>query len=141
MIDERTAIAAILGQLIPAFEYAAPVLLDRLDNGLPLVARKSPSTLGFDIGMIDSRTLELFRDLAPLVTAAVNCGIVVILHNRSQAESRAALTRALKEEADLQRSVDAIVRLLSARTKEPVPQSYVEEAIQAAIAQMSKNES
>src|SRR4051794_8568688 len=45
MIDKRTAAAAILGELIPELEYAAPVLLDRLDRGLPLVERKSPSDL------------------------------------------------------------------------------------------------
>src|SRR5262249_2134333 len=42
MLDERTAAAAILGQLIPELEYAAPILLERLDHNQALVDRRSP---------------------------------------------------------------------------------------------------
>jgi hypothetical protein len=138
MMDERTATAAILGQLIPQLEYAAPVLLDRLERGLPLVEQKSPTDLGFDTGTIDSGTLELFRVLAPYVTAALSSGLFVIIQSKSLAELRAALAQLRTENARLRLKLDSIADVVSTRVKGPVPQSYVDDAITSAIEQLSQ---
>jgi hypothetical protein len=140
MIDERTAAAAILGELIPQLEYAAPVLLERLDCGEPLVERKSPSELGFDTGMIDPQLLELFRALAPYVTAALSCGLLGILQKQSQAESRAALAQIRTENAELRRMLDSIRGALSSAANASVAQSYVDEAIESARALLSQSQ-
>jgi len=140
MIDERTAAAAILGHLIPQLEYAAPVLLDRLDRGLPLVERKSPSDLGFDTGMIDTGTLELFRVLVPYVTAALSSGLLAILQKKPLAEVQSALAQLRAENVQLRLKLDSITEVVSTRVKRPVPQSYVDEAIKAAIEQLAQYE-
>lgn len=140
MIDERTAAAAILGHLIPQLEYAAPVLLDRLDRGLPLVERKSPSDLGFDTGTIDAGTLELFRVLAPYVTTVLSCGLLVILQKKSLAELQATLAQLLTENARLRQNVDSIAGVMSRVAPVPVAPSEVNEAIAAAIAQLAQYE-
>jgi len=140
MIDERTATAAILGQLIPQLEYAAPVLLERFDRGLPLVERKSPSDLGFDTGMIDAGLLELFRVLAPYVTVAVGGGILGILHERttrSQEEIRAVLTQMQAQNTVLQKGMAEILKVMPRIVKAPVAESEVKDAIAGAIQRMA----
>jgi len=140
MIDERTAAAAILGELIPELEYAAPVLLERLDRGQPLVERKSPSDLGFDTGTIDPRLLELFRALAPLVTAALSSGVLVILQKKAQAEWRAALTQFQTENVKLRHIADSMASLLSKALKRPVTPAEVDEAMRDAIERWSQSQ-
>ena len=140
MIDERTAAAAILGELIPELEYAAPVLLERLERGRPLVERKSPSDLGFDTGTIDPQLLELFRALAPYVTAALSSGILVILQKISQAEWRAAVTQLQTENVKLRHSVDSMASLLSKTIGRPVAQSEIDDVMFAAIARLSQSQ-
>jgi hypothetical protein len=148
MIDERTATAAILGELIPELEYAAPVLLDRLERGLPLVDRKSPPDLGFETGMIDAQLLDLFRSLAPYVTAALSYGMLGIVQSwlqanrgkRSQDELRTALFQLRTQNKELQRSLDSMTAALSASANMPVTPSEVDEAISAAIARLAQDE-
>jgi hypothetical protein len=140
MVDERAATAAILGQLIPQLEYAAPVLLERLERGLPLVERKSPSDLGFDTGMIDAGLLELFRVLAPYVTAAVGGGILGILHERgkkSQEEIRAVLTQMQVQHAALQKGMAEILKVMPRVVKGTVAESEVKDAIARAIQRLA----
>lgn len=140
MIDERTAAAAILGELIPELEYAAPVLLERLERGEPLVERKSPSDLGFDTGTIDPQLLELFRTLAPLVTAALSSGMLLILHKKSQAEWRAAMTQLQTDNVKFRHSLDSIASLLSKVLKQPVTQAEVDERMRDAMERLSQYE-
>jgi hypothetical protein len=139
MIDERIEAAAILGELIPELEYAAPVLLERLDRGQPLVERKSPSDLGFDTGTIDPQLLELFRTLAPLVTAALSSGVLVILQKKAQAEWHAALTQFQTENVKLRNSVSSMASLLSKALKRPVTEAEVNEAMNDAIQRMAES--
>jgi len=153
-IDKRTAAAAILGELIPRLEYAAPVLLDRLDRGLPLAPKKRPPD---DLGdgsteMIDARLLdldlELFRVMEPYVTAALSYGMLRILQSRplhehgktSREELLAALVHLRTQNAELRRSLDSIARALSISANVPVTQSEVDEAIAAAIARLAQDE-
>lgn len=140
MIDERTAAAAILGQLIPQLEYAAPVLLERLDRGQPLVEQKSPSDLGFDTGTIDAGTIELFRVLAPYVTAALSSGLLAIVQKKSLTESRAELARLRIQHEGFRRSLDSIQRELTGRERKTVTQAEVDQAMIAAIEQLSQYE-
>lgn len=140
MIDERTAAAVIVGELIPELEYAAPVLLERLDSGQPLVERKSPSDLGFDTGTIDPHLLELFRALAPLVTSALSSGVLIILQKKAQAEWRAALTQFQTENVKLRHNVDSMASLLSKALKRPVTQAEVNEAMNDAIERWSQSQ-
>ncbi len=140
MIDERTAAAAILGELIPELEYAAPVLLERLERGRPLVERKSPSDLGFDTGTIDPQLLELFRALAPYVTAALSSGMLLILQKKSQAEWRAAMTQLQTDNVKFRHSLDSIASLLSKVLKRPVTQAELDETMRDAIERLSQYE-
>ena len=148
MIDQRTAAAAIVGELIPELEYAAPILLDRLDGGVPLVERKSPSDIGFDTGMIDAQVLDLFRIVAPYVTAALGYGMLNILQSwlvrdhgrRSQDELRAALAQLRIQNAELRRSLDSIGRALAGSGHVPLAPNEVDEAIAAAIARLAQDE-
>ena len=140
MIDERTATAAILGELIPELEYAAPVLLERLERGEPLVERKSPSDLGFDTGTIDPQLLELFRTLAPLVTSALSSGMLAILQKKSRTEWRTAVTQLQPENVKLRHSVDSMASQLSKVLKRPVTPYEVQDAIDEAVERMSQHQ-
>lgn len=136
MMDERTATATILGELIPQLEYAAPVLLERLDRGLPLVERKSPSDLGFDTGMIDAGLLELFRALAPYVTMVVGSKIFRILRDReerSQEEIRIALTQMQAQNTVMQQRMAEILKAMSRMAKKPVSEAEIQIEIARAI--------
>lgn len=79
MTPEKTITAAILGELIPELQYAAPVLLERLDRGDPLVGTTSPTDLGFETGAVDSVLLEFFKSLVPYVQTALGWGTLGIL--------------------------------------------------------------
>jgi len=134
-MEEREVAAAILGELIPELEYAAPVLLERLENGEPLVGRTSPTDLGFDGGRIDPQLLDLFKTLAPYVTAMLSYGMFRIVQSRekkSQDELRAEM-RVLGIE--VQEAIGEIKRTLN-KSGDPVSQSEIEEAILAARARL-----
>lgn len=140
MIDERTAAAAILGELIPELEYSAPVLLERLERGRPLVERKSPSDLGFDTGTINAGLLDLFRVLAPYVTAAVGGGMLGILYQRekkSREEIRAVLTHMQAQNVLLQQRMAEILKVMPRIRKAPVTESEVQDAIAGAMERMA----
>jgi len=143
--DKRMAAAAILGELIPELEYAAPILLDRLDRGLPLVEHKLSLDLGFDTGTFDARPLNLFRVMAPHVISALNSGVFGIvqsqfLHDRSEEELRAALAQLQMGSVELQHNVESIARALSGSATVPVGPSEVQEAIAAAITRLAQDE-
>lgn len=140
--DKRIAAAAILGELIPELEYAAPILLDRLDRGLPLVEHKVSLELGFDTGVVDARLMDLFRVMAPHVISALNSGVFGILqnqllHDRSEKELRAALAQLQTQNVELRSSVESIAEALS--TVAPVARSDVEEAIATAITRLAQD--
>ena len=140
MIDERTAAAAILGQLIPELEYAAPVLLERLDHDQLMVNRRSPSDLGFETGMIAPGTLDLFRVLAPYVTAALSSGLSPHFAEEVAGGIAGDPGSAATGECAAATKLDSITDVISARVPGPVPQSYVKEAILAAMEQMAQSE-
>lgn len=148
MIEERVVAAAILGELIPELQYAAPVLLKRLDRGEPMVNRTSPSDLGFENGIIDAQMLELFRHLAPCVSAALGYGMFGILQSwvlrgrskKSQDELLTALSQLRAQNTELRQVLESIARELSVAGHAPVPQSEIDEAIAAAVARLAQNE-
>ena len=142
MMEERTVAAAILGELVPELEYAAPCLLDRLKSGAPLIDRKSPSDIGFEIGRIDAQLLELFRALASYVSAMLSYGILELVQSRgkkSQEELRAEV-RALRIRCvEIQEAMDSMKRTLD-QAGDVVSQSELDEAIVAAIARLDQEE-
>jgi len=142
-MDERIVTAAILGQLIPEFEYAAPVLLDRLEAGLPLVERKSPSDLGFETGSVDPQLLNLFQTLAPYVTAAAGILQSWFVHNRgrqSQAEWQSAVRQLRLHNAELRQALSSITAVLGASSA-PVTETELDIAIGEAIARLARDDS
>lgn len=138
MTSEKTITAAILGELVPQAEYAAPVLLERFERGEPLVQRTSPTDLGFEGG--DSVALEFFKALVPWVQTALAAGMLTVLQTwhvsrrnaHGQAEMIAVLTRVVDENAKLREAVEAIARLMSAMDKDPVTTKQVLESVAAA---------
>jgi hypothetical protein len=148
MIEKRDAAAAILGELIPELQYAAPMLLKRLDRGEPMVNRTSPDNLGFETGIIDPQLLELFRQLARFVSAALGYGLLGfaqswLLHGRnkqSQDELIAALSQLRAQNVELRQVLESIARALSVAGHAPVPQSEIDEAIAAAIASLAQTQ-
>lgn len=146
MIEKRDVAAAILGELIPELQYAAPKLLERFDRGEPMVNRTSPSDLGFETGVIDAQMLELFRHLAPFVSAALGYGLLEILQSwvqhgrtkKSQDEILTALSQLRAQNSELRQSLESIARALSVAGHTPVPQSEIDQAIIAAIEHLSQ---
>jgi hypothetical protein len=140
MTSEKTFTAAILGELIPQAEYAAPVLLERFERGEPLVQPTSATDVGFEGGTVDSVALEFFKAFVPWVQAALAAGMLTVLQTwhvsrrsaQGQAEMIAALTRVVEENAKLREAVEAIARLMSAMDKAPVATRQVLESIAAA---------
>ncbi len=142
--DEHRIAAAILGELIPEFEYAAPVLLDRFARGLPLVEHKVSVDLGFDTGVIDAQLLDLFRVMAPFVISLLNSGVFNFarsqaLNNRSAEEVRVALAQLQMENVELRRSVESIAQALSGPASVPIAPCEVDEAIAAAITRLAQD--
>jgi len=142
MMEERTVAAAVLGELIPELEYAAPRLLDRLERGVPLVDRKSPVDIGFEVGTIDSQLLDLFRVLAPYVSAMLSYGILGLVQSRgkkSQEELRAEVSALRIKCVEIQQAMDSMKRTLN-QSGDPVSESELEEAIAAAFARLDQEE-
>jgi len=77
--DEDVIAAAIVGELLPELEYAAPLLLERFDDGEQLVPATPPTDLGFGTGAVDSVLLEFFKALGPHVKTAFGCGILTVV--------------------------------------------------------------
>ena len=142
-MDDRTVRAVILGVLIPELEYASPVLLDRLDAGLPLIERRSPSDLGFETGSVDPQLLDLFRTLAPFVTAAAGILQSWLVHNRgrkSQEEWQTAVSQLRVHDAELRQALASIGKALSDAST-PVTQAELDEAIADAMAHLARTQS
>lgn len=140
MMNEDTITAAILGELIPELEYAAPVLLERSDRGDPLVGTTSPTDLGFETGAVDSVLLEFFKSLVPYVRIVLTWGVLRVIQawlssqreSRHDAELLAMLNGLLVENAKLRQTVERIAELLGRREGVPVTAEDVVQSIAAA---------
>jgi hypothetical protein len=127
MTDKDTITAAIIGELIPQFRYAAPVLLERFDRGEPLVRRTSPTDLGFDTGGVDSVFLELFKSLVPYVQMVLGWGTLSVIqawHSskrdaRHQEELIAVLKAHIDQDAKRRQAVQSIADLRTRRDGAP----------------------
>lgn len=147
-MDESTITAAILGQLIPAFEYASPVLLERVERKEPLIARRSPSDPGFEIGRIDPGLLELFELLVPYVKTALGYGLLGILqtwliHERGKAaeSERTAKLNELRIQNDaLGHSIDAIAQAIAGHRGTSTSAQDVVDLFVAAAQRLAENE-
>jgi len=141
MTREETITAAILGELIPELEYAAPVLLERSDRGDPLVGTTSPTDLGFETGAVDSVLLEFFKSLVPYVKMVLSWGVLRVIQAwlLSKGELRhhtrllAMLNVLLAENAKLRQTIERIAEILSRREGVPVSAEEVVQSIAAAI--------
>jgi hypothetical protein len=148
MNDENTIIAAILGELLPELEYAAPVLLERSDRGEPLVGTTSPTDLGFETGALDSVLLELFKSLVPYVKTVLSWGALRVVQtwlsskreSRHQDELLATLTVLVTENAKLRRAGDTIAEMLARREGAPVSREDVVQSIAEATCRVGSTD-
>jgi hypothetical protein len=148
MTREDTITAAILGELIPELEYAAPVLLERSDRGDPLVGTTSPTDLGFEIGAVDSVLLEFFKSLVPYVKTVLSWGMLRVIQawlssqreSRRHAELLAMLNVLLAENARLRQTVERIAELLGRREEAPVSAEDVLRSFAAAMYRISSTD-
>jgi len=144
MTHENSLAAAILGELIPELEYAAPTLLERLERGERLVESRPPTDLGFETGAIAPQLLELFTELAPYVQAVLSYGALGILQtwllyergSKSQEELSEKLTTMAAKQAELERSIRQIADALARAEGTPVSAEEVTSAIAAAAERM-----
>jgi|GEM_PF-3173519 len=149
MTREDAITAAILGELIPELEYAAPVLLERSDRGEPLVGTTSPTDLGFETGAVDSVLLEFFKSLVPYVKTVLSWGMLRVIQawlssqreSRQHAELLAMLNVLLAENARLRQTVERIAELLGRREGAPVSAEDVLRSFAAAMYRISKTDS
>jgi hypothetical protein len=145
MTDENTIIAAILGELVPELGYAAPLLLERLDSGDPLIQATSSTDLGFAGGNVDPVLLEFFNALLPFVKTALSWGLFGILQSwllhrsssRAQAELFERLIAGIDANPDLRRVIQVIADLLTRLDKAPVSVNDVVESFAAATRRVS----
>jgi hypothetical protein len=113
-----------------------------------MVNRTSPDNLGFETGIIDAQLLELFRQLAPFVSAALGYGLLGIAQSwvlqsrnkKSQDELIAALSQLRAQNVEFRQVLASIARALSVAGHAQVPQSEIDEAILAAVASLAKNQ-
>jgi hypothetical protein len=127
-VDRDTITAAILGELVPELEYAAPLLLERWDRGEPLVGRTSPADLGFETGAIDSVPLELFKSLVPYVKTLLSWGALRVIQawlssrreSRHHAELIATLNVFFAEDVRLRHAIEGIADMVGRREGVPV---------------------
>jgi hypothetical protein len=137
---ENTITAAILGELVPELEYAAPLLLERSERGDPLVGTTSPADLGFETGAVDSVLLELFKSLVPYVKTLMTWGMLTVVQtwllskreSRQHAELVASLNALVEENARLRQTVETVAQLLARREGAPMSRHDVVESIAAA---------
>jgi len=148
MTQEDTIIAAILGELIPELEYAAPVLLERSHCGDPLVGTTSPTDLGFETGAVDSVLLELFKSLVPYVNAVLGWGVLRIFQawlssrreSRHHGELMSMLNALLAENAQLRQTVGWMAELLGRHDGVSVSAEDVVRSIVAAVSRVGCTE-
>ncbi|HEV7488299.1 MAG TPA: hypothetical protein VGQ65_21705 [Thermoanaerobaculia bacterium] len=149
MTREDTITAAILGELIPELEYAAPVLLERSNRGDPLVGTTSPTDLGFETGAVDSVLLELFKSLVPYVKTVLSWGMLRVIQawlssqreSRQHAELQAMLNGLLAENARLRHTVERIAELIARREGTPVSAEDVLRSFADAMYRISSTDS
>lgn len=140
MTHENTITAAILGELVPELEYAAPLLLERSERSDPLVGTTSPTDLGFETGAVDSVLLELFKSLVPYVKTLMTWGMLTLVQtwllsereSRQHAELVANLNALVEENAKLRQTVETIAQMLARREGVPVSRHDVVESVAAA---------
>lgn len=140
MSDDAIA-AAILGELIPELEYAAPVLLERSERGDPLVGTTSPTDLGFETGAVDSVLLEFFKALVPYVKTVLSWGVLRVIQewlasgreSRHHADLVAALNALIAEHANLRETAERIAKLVAQREGVPMSTGDVAESIASAV--------
>jgi len=142
MNREDAITAAILGELIPELEYAAPLLLERSERGEPLVGTTSPTDPGFETGALDSVLLELFKSLVPYVRTVLSWGVLRVIQASlsSQRESRYH-AELLAENARLRQGIEKIAELLGRREGAPVSKEDVVQAIVAAMHRVGSTDS
>ena len=148
MTREDTIAAAILGELIPELEYAAPVLLERSDRGDPLVGTTSPTDLGFETGAVDSVLLELFKSLVPYVKTVLSWGMLRVIQawfssqreSSHHAELLAVLNGLIAENARLRETVERIAELLARREGASVSAEDIVQSIVAAICRVGSTD-
>jgi len=137
MPDEKAIAAAIVGELLPELEYAAPLLLDRFEKNEELVLKAPPIDLGFGTGAVDSVLLEFFKALVPYVQAALSYGILTVVQGwlvyeqaaRNHAAQAAQLNGVLTQNAALAQTIAAVAALLERRDGAPVAVDDVVKAI------------
>lgn len=140
MTEEDTITAAILGELVPELGYAAPLLLERLDRGDPLIRVTSPTDLGFEGGNVDPVLLEFFKALVPFVRTALSWGMLGILQtwllHKSSARAHAELVERLNARIDhdpkLRPVFESMAGLSTDMDKAPVSVSDVVESFATA---------
>jgi hypothetical protein len=148
MTREDTITAAILGELIPELEYAAPMLLERSDRGDPLVGTTSPTDPGFETGAVDSVLLEFFKALVPYVRMVLTWGVLRVIQawlssqreSRQHAELLAMLNVLLAENARLRQTVETIAELLGRREGAPVSVEDVLRSLAEAMYRISSTD-
>jgi hypothetical protein len=143
--DENAIAAAIVGELLPELEYAAPVLLERFNDGEPLVLTTPPTDLGFGTGAVDSVLLEFFKAIVPHVKTALSCGMLTAVQGwflyehaaRNHAAQAAQLKALLAENqhAALYQSVAGLAALLTRKDGAPVS---VEDVVSAIVDAMRR---
>ena len=148
MTRENAITAAILGELIPELEYAAPVLLERLHRGDPLVESTSPNDLGFETGAVDSVLLELFKSLVPYVETLVSWGVfsavqawlVAERESRHHGELVVKFNALIEENAKLRQTIDGIAQLIARREGVAVSRDDVVDTITAGTYRVAKTD-
>lgn len=148
MVSADIITAAVLGELLPELEYAAPLLLERSERGDPLVGTTSPTDLGFETGVVDSVLLEFFKALVPYVKAVLDSGVLSIIQGwmaaaretRHHSELIAGVNSLIEENAKLRQAVERIAELLGRREGAPVSTEEVVESIAAATYRVGTSE-
>lgn len=142
--DEDAVAAAIVGELLPELEYAAPVLLERFNDGEQLVLTTPPTDLGFGTGAVDSVLLEFFKALVPHVKTALSCGMLTVVQGwlfyehaaRNHTAQAAQLNTVIAQNAALYQCVVGLAALLTRKDGAPVAVDDVVDAIVDAMGRL-----
>jgi methyl-accepting chemotaxis protein len=149
MTDEQTVTAAILGELIPSLEYAAPVLVERHERGEPLIGISPATDLGFDgSSPVDFVLLEFFKALVPHVKTVLACGVLGAIQTwqlsrriaRNHLELVATINTLAASNPSLCRAIQAVADLQTRFEGAAVPLNEIIEAIGAAADRLNSSE-
>lgn len=141
--DENAIAAAIVGELLPEVEYAAPVLLERFNDGEELVLTTPPTDLGFGTGAVDSVLLELFKALVPYVKTALGCGMLTVVQGwfiyehaaRNHAAQAAQLNTVLTQNVAVYQALASVAALLARKDGASVT---IEEVVNVIVDAMTR---